>query len=129
LRATDGTGLYLTVVALLGVSLGFIIRSTAGGIAALFGILLVLPGNMAEQHRAVPAQQRRRRPLRLAPRIGIPGSLDRLRHLLPLRRGSVGRRRDRAQAPRRLNRLVRSANNRDAQPWLDKPDRRPQQIV
>jgi ABC-type transport system involved in multi-copper enzyme maturation permease subunit len=47
LRATVGTGLYLTVVALLGVSLGFIIRSTAGGIAALFGILLVLPGILA----------------------------------------------------------------------------------
>lgn len=47
LRATVGTGLYLTVVALLGVSLGFVIRSTAGGIAALFGILLVLPGILA----------------------------------------------------------------------------------
>ena len=44
LRAVIGTGLYLTIVALLGVSLGFIIRSTAGGIAALVGILLVLPG-------------------------------------------------------------------------------------
>ncbi|SDP27437.1 ABC-2 family transporter protein [Nakamurella panacisegetis] len=47
LRATVGTGLYLTVVALLGVGLGFIIRSTAGGIAALFGLLLVLPGILA----------------------------------------------------------------------------------
>ena len=44
LRAVAGTGLYLTVVALLGISLGFIIRSTAGGIAALVAILLVLPG-------------------------------------------------------------------------------------
>lgn len=44
LRAVIGTGLYLTVVAVIGVSLGFIIRSTAGGIAALVGILLVLPG-------------------------------------------------------------------------------------
>ena len=44
LRAVIGTGLYLTIVALLGISLGFIIRSTAGGIAALVGILLVLPG-------------------------------------------------------------------------------------
>ena len=39
-----GTGLYLTVVAVIGVSLGFIIRSTAGGIAAVVTILLVLPG-------------------------------------------------------------------------------------
>lgn len=44
LRAVVGTGLYLTVVAVIGVALGFIIRSTAGGIAALVGILLVLPG-------------------------------------------------------------------------------------
>jgi len=43
LRAVFGEGLYLTVVGLLGVALGTIIRSTAGAIAALFGILLVLP--------------------------------------------------------------------------------------
>jgi ABC-2 type transport system permease protein len=43
LRAVFGTGLYLTVVGLFGVGLGWIIRSTAGGIATLFGILLVLP--------------------------------------------------------------------------------------
>jgi ABC-type transport system involved in multi-copper enzyme maturation permease subunit len=43
LRIVLGTGLYLTVVGLLGVGLGAIIRSTAGAIAALFGILLVLP--------------------------------------------------------------------------------------
>jgi ABC-type transport system involved in multi-copper enzyme maturation permease subunit len=43
LRAVVGTGLYLTVVGLLGVALGWIIRSTAGGVATLFGLLLVLP--------------------------------------------------------------------------------------
>ncbi|HEY2725028.1 MAG TPA: ABC transporter permease subunit [Pseudonocardiaceae bacterium] len=42
-RAVLGTGLYLTVVGLLGVGLGFIVRSTAGGIGTLFGLLLVLP--------------------------------------------------------------------------------------
>jgi ABC-2 type transport system permease protein len=47
LRAVIGSGLYLTVVALLGIALGFVIRSTAGGIAALFGLLLVLPGILA----------------------------------------------------------------------------------
>ncbi len=46
LRATVGVGLYLTVVALIGLALGFLIRSTAGGIAAFVGILLVLPGIM-----------------------------------------------------------------------------------
>lgn len=43
LRAVFGVALYLTVVALLGVALGFLVRSTAGGIATLFGLLLVLP--------------------------------------------------------------------------------------
>jgi ABC-2 type transport system permease protein len=43
LRAVIGVALYLTVVAILAIGLGFIIRSTAGGIAALFGLLLVLP--------------------------------------------------------------------------------------
>ena len=43
LRAVFGEGLYLTVVGLLGVALGAILRSTAGAIAALFGLLLVLP--------------------------------------------------------------------------------------
>jgi ABC-2 type transport system permease protein len=43
LRAVFGAALYLTVVAVLGVGLGFLIRSTAGGIAAIIGVLLVLP--------------------------------------------------------------------------------------
>jgi ABC-type transport system involved in multi-copper enzyme maturation permease subunit len=43
-RSIFGTAGYLAAVALLAVALGFIIRSTAGGIATLFGLLLVLPG-------------------------------------------------------------------------------------
>jgi ABC-2 type transport system permease protein len=43
LRAVIGGGLYLTLVALLGVGLGFAIRSTGGALATLFGLLLVLP--------------------------------------------------------------------------------------
>jgi ABC-type transport system involved in multi-copper enzyme maturation permease subunit len=42
-RIVFGTGLYLTFVGLLGVALGTIIRSTAGAITALVGILMVLP--------------------------------------------------------------------------------------
>ena len=42
-RAVLGATLYLTVVAVLGVGLGFLIRSTAGGIATLIGVLFVLP--------------------------------------------------------------------------------------
>lgn len=44
LRAVVGVGLYLTVIAVLAVAIGFLVRSTAGGIATLFGLLLVLPG-------------------------------------------------------------------------------------
>jgi ABC-2 type transport system permease protein len=43
LRSVMGAGLYLTVVGLLGVALGWIIRHTAGAISALFGLLLILP--------------------------------------------------------------------------------------
>ncbi|WP_055585702.1 ABC transporter permease subunit [Streptacidiphilus griseoplanus] len=43
-RAVLGAGLYLTVVGLLAVGLGSLIRSTAGGIATVFGLLLVVPG-------------------------------------------------------------------------------------
>lgn len=43
LRAVIGCALYLTVVAILGVSLGAILRSSAGGIATLVGLLLVVP--------------------------------------------------------------------------------------
>ncbi|MGW5237726.1 hypothetical protein ACWEOW_02195 [Monashia sp. NPDC004114] len=43
LRAVIGAALYLTVVGLLGLGLGALLRNTAGGISALFGILLVVP--------------------------------------------------------------------------------------
>lgn len=44
LRAVFGAGIYLTLTGLLAVGIGFAIRNTAGGIATLFGLLLVLPG-------------------------------------------------------------------------------------
>ena len=43
-RAIIGVAAYLTLVGMLAVAFGFLIRSTAGGIATLFGLLLVLPG-------------------------------------------------------------------------------------
>jgi ABC-2 type transport system permease protein len=42
-RAVFGSALYLSVVGIMGVGLGFLIRSTAGAIAALIGLLFVLP--------------------------------------------------------------------------------------
>jgi ABC-2 type transport system permease protein len=43
LRVVVGAGLYLTLVGLLGIAMGCLLRSTAGGIATLLGVLLVLP--------------------------------------------------------------------------------------
>jgi hypothetical protein len=42
-RAVVGAALYLTVIGLLGLGLGAIIRNTAGGIAAFAGLLFVIP--------------------------------------------------------------------------------------
>lgn len=41
LRAVTGAGLYLTVLGLLGLGLGAIIRSSPGAVATLFGVLFV----------------------------------------------------------------------------------------
>jgi ABC-2 type transport system permease protein len=43
LRAVVGAGLYLTVVGLMGVGLGALLRNTAAGITTLIGMLLLLP--------------------------------------------------------------------------------------
>jgi ABC-2 type transport system permease protein len=43
LRAVVGTGVYLALIGLLGGALGWIVRSTPGGISSLVGILLVIP--------------------------------------------------------------------------------------
>jgi ABC-2 type transport system permease protein len=42
-RAIIGSALYLAVAGLLGLALGALLRSTAGGIAALFGLLFAVP--------------------------------------------------------------------------------------
>jgi hypothetical protein len=44
LRSLAGAGVYLALVAVFGVALGMLIRSSAGAIATLVGILLILPG-------------------------------------------------------------------------------------
>jgi ABC-2 type transport system permease protein len=42
-RAVIGAALYLTVVGVLGLALGGLLRNTAAGISTLFGLLFVLP--------------------------------------------------------------------------------------
>lgn len=43
LRVVVGTGVYLTLIGLLGGAIGWIVRSTPGSLVALFGLILVLP--------------------------------------------------------------------------------------
>jgi ABC-2 type transport system permease protein len=43
LRSIVGGALYLAMLAMLGVGLGFLIRNTGGAITSLFGLLLILP--------------------------------------------------------------------------------------
>jgi ABC-type transport system involved in multi-copper enzyme maturation permease subunit len=43
LRAVLGTGLYIAVVGLFGIALGFLLRNTAGAISMMFGVMLMLP--------------------------------------------------------------------------------------
>jgi len=62
-RAILGSALFLTVVGLLGLGLGGVLRNTAGGIAALFGLLFApqiivgfLPESVSDQvYKYVPA--------------------------------------------------------------------------
>jgi ABC-type transport system involved in multi-copper enzyme maturation permease subunit len=44
LRSVVGSGLYLAVLGLLAFGIGALIRHTAGAIAAVFGLIFVLPG-------------------------------------------------------------------------------------
>ncbi|WP_158850246.1 ABC transporter permease [Saccharothrix deserti] len=44
LRVLAGTGIYLGLVGMWGVALGALLRSSAGGIAVLVGMLLIVPG-------------------------------------------------------------------------------------
>jgi ABC-2 type transport system permease protein len=44
LRAIVGDALFLTITGLLGLALGFLVRNTAGGIAAFAGVMFVQPG-------------------------------------------------------------------------------------
>jgi ABC-2 type transport system permease protein len=44
LRAVVGAGLYLAVVAVLGLALGVLLRSSVGAIAAVIALMLVVPG-------------------------------------------------------------------------------------
>ena len=65
-RALFGSALFLTAMGLFGLGLGAIVRNTAGGIAALAGIIFVLPPvigllptSIVELDRPLPARATR----------------------------------------------------------------------
>ena len=65
-RAVVGVAGYLTLIGVFAVALGFIIRSTAGGVASLFGAAArpagarpAAPVQLGGPHPALPPQQRR----------------------------------------------------------------------
>ena len=86
LRAVTGAGLYLTLLGLFGLGLGAVIRSSAGAVATLFGVLFVpilltalLPQSWQDTDRPLPADERRRNDLHRPapgthPRSPGPGS-------------------------------------------------------
>ncbi len=43
IRVVVGTGIYVTLIGLLGSAIGWIVRSTPGSLTALFGLILVVP--------------------------------------------------------------------------------------
>ena len=124
IRAIVGGAIYLTLIGLLAVGLGFLIRNTAGAIATLFGIVLVapilaaaLPDAVLERREQVPAAERRNTdPAHQGLRPYTVESVGRDRRHRPVRGRCTGRRRDHAQAARRLN-SVQGAGTRSAGPW------------
>ena len=100
LRAVTGAGLYLAVLGLLALGIGALIRHSAGAIAAVFGLILVLPGlvgalpsSWERHHLAVPAEQRGRGDVPGGPRRRpLPVALGRIRSVVRLRRRGAGRR-------------------------------------
>ncbi len=114
LRAVIGTALYLSVLALLAIGLGFLIRNTAGAIAALFGLLLVLPilaasaaRYLGERRHQVPADARWDGHHRHGARPDVAVTVGWLWGVLLVRGRRDRRRRRDAQASRCLSSAVR----------------------
>ena len=120
-RAVIGGALYLAVAGLLGLALGALLRSAAGGIAALFGLLFAvpilvgfLPGEPGRRDRQVPARHGRPGRDDGAPGPGdVAGAVDRVRRVLRLRGRAAGYRRgaDAARGCVALSRLAAASSS------------------
>ncbi len=112
LRSLIGAALFLAVMGLLGLGLGAIIRTTAGGISALVAMVFVIPpilelalaGKRVQRDQRLPPAERRR--CRLDDQPGGPHAfaVGRLCGVLRIRRGCAGDRRRTASPTRRLTR-------------------------
>ena len=111
-RAVIGAALYLTVIAVMTLGIGTILRNTAGGIAAFAAIFFVHPAaderpaaELERRDLAVPPEQRRPRdPLDHA-RRALARPVDRLCAVLRLRSARARRRRRAARSPRHVAQL------------------------
>ena len=106
LRAVTGGGLYLTLLGLFGLGLGAVIRSSAGAVATLFGVLFVpsliktlLPHSRQD---TIGPNQPQQNDLHRPAANRHPRALGRVRRLQPLHGGRPRSRILPDQAPRRL---------------------------
>ena len=113
LRALVGAALYLAVLGVLALSLGAIVRNTAGGIAPVRRTAVRRPragGNPPHQHperdQPVPALERRHDDPRRRPRGAHVLAVGRLRPVLRLHRARARHRRGSDEAPRRVTSLT-----------------------
>ena len=100
LRAVFGMGLYLTVLGLLGLAIGALVRHTAAALTVVVGVVVVL-SNLARTaawrrrpaHRRLPADQRGRADHARPPGAGRPAhALAGVRRALPVDRAAARRR-------------------------------------
>ena len=122
LRVVVGTGVYLTLIGLLGGAIGWIVRSTPGALVALFAVILVLPVLLLLFPRRLgPARERLATHRRGSSLLDEPAHAQRARPVdRPGRDAGLGgrglRRRRRAVAPPR-----RLGTRRHRQGWILRP--------
>ena len=109
LRAVFGDALFLTMLAIFCVSLGALIRNTAGGIAAFAGVMFALPGHQQDppdeppqRPQPLPALERRGGAAHRPSLRSLAGALGGLRRLLRLRGRDAPRRGDPPEAARHV---------------------------
>ena len=119
LRAVTGAGLYLTVLALLGFGLGTVLRSSAGAVAVLFGVLFVptlltalLPSSWQDTIGPYLPMNAGDTDLHRPPRGAHAQPVGRVRRVLPVRGRRPGRRVRPDRPPRRMTKGSSHADSR-----------------